>query len=762
VRRDKPAAGPMLRVVEAAQGVAGPVCGRLFAALGHEVIKCEPATGDYLRSQPFAFAALDADKHSVVAELGSAGVAALSAGADVLIADSSWTDVPLDPALRSLRHQHPELVVVAVTLCGLASAHPGERADSLLAESYGGLASMIGEPDRRPLMLGGEQAAHAAGFAAFFAAMLGLRHRSASGHGDLADIAVSDLAAYLDWKSDVTLVARGIVPRRTGRSSGRWRMTRAADGWVGVVFRPDQWNVLADLVGDERLGDPELKDASVRDERAESWWPAICEWAAALPKREIYERAQHVGLAFGFSADASDLVESRQLRDRGFFSADVGQRQGCPIRTGAIAGGLPWRFGEPPGLGDCAVSDWADGDALVGAVDAPVTEQTPAGPLSGIVVLDFGMITAGAATGRLLADYGATVIKVESDDHPDPFRQWFGAGGAGAESPLFASNNAGKAGISVDLKSADGQGLIARLAAQADIVVENFSVGVTKRLGIDFGRLSAVNPRLIYLSLSSQGQSGPESGYRSYGSTLDLLSGLSSVTGYDSDNPSWSSVDVNYPDQLVPLLAAGLAIYCVQQGITCTQLDIAQRELVTWTLSDRFLELGQTGKIAVPTGNRRPGSTPHDIYPCLGEDQWVAIACHSDAERAALVRILDLSLQADGAAEWWSRNANLVDAAVTAWTRGRPRAECVWVLREAGIPSAPVLSAQDREGEPHFRERRVFLSGTDRLKGFPFVLQGFVPARPAPAPGLGQHNGLLGGTGPELSAIHHLESRGGH
>jgi crotonobetainyl-CoA:carnitine CoA-transferase CaiB-like acyl-CoA transferase len=759
VSSDQPARGPVLRVVEAAQGVAGPACGRLFAALGHEVIKCEPAAGDYLRGQPFSFAALNADKHSMVAEPGSEAMSAVAVGADVLIIDSSWTGMPAPVAITSLQRQRPGLVIVALTLNGLKSARPGERADSLLAEAYGGLASMIGEPDRRPLTLGGEQAAHAAGFAGFLAAMLGLKRRTACGQGGLADVAVSDVAAYLDWKSDITLAARGAVPRRTGRSGGRWRMTRAADGWVGVVFQPRQWTVLADLIGDTRLAAPELLDAEVRDQRAETWWPAICEWTAARPKREIYERAQRAGLAFGYSADTADLAASPQYRARSFVSPGHPER---PIRTGAICGGVPWRFGQAPDLGDSAACGWASPDTEAESGAAATTAPTSVGPLAGLVVLDFGMITAGAATGRLLADYGATVLKVESDDHPDSFRQWFQAGGTTAESPLFASNNAGKAGISIDLKSEAGQALVARLAGQADIVIENFSVGVTQRLGIDFARLAAINPRLIYLSLSSQGQSGPESGYRSYGSTLDLLSGLASVTGYDAGNPSWSSVDVNYPDQLVPLLAAGLAVYCAQQRLAGIHLDIAQREVVSWTLSDRFLELGQTGQVAAPTGNRRAGATPHDIYPCRGEDQWVAVACHTAADRAALTGALGLSFPGeDGSYGWWSDNADLVDAALSGWTQSRARSECVASLTEAGVPAAPVLSARDRADEPHFLDRRVYLPGPERLKGFPFVLDGYVPDRPAPAPRLGQHNSLLGAGDSLLAAIHNRDSRGG-
>jgi len=143
--------------------------------------------------------------------------------------------------------------------------------------------------------------------------------------------------------------------------------------------------------------------------------------------------------------------------------------------------------------------------------------ETAPAPLAGVVVLDLGTITAGAATSRLLADYGATVIKVESPGRPDPFRAWTPPGSAISVSadatyvsPVFESNNAGKLGVALDLKTDAGRRGFHALAARADVVVENFRVGVTERLGIDFGSLRELNPRLVYLSLSSQGQDGPE------------------------------------------------------------------------------------------------------------------------------------------------------------------------------------------------------------------------------------------------------------
>ncbi|WUH98566.1 CoA transferase [Spirillospora sp. NBC_00431] len=749
-------------MVELADGVAAQVCGRLFAGFGHSVTKCEPPGGDPLRTREpvdadglgYTFAALNADKRSVRLDPctpdGHDRLAELLAAADVVITDFGprrAADAGLSPS--RLRAAHPRLVAVTITPYGVTDPRSDVPGDSLLAEAYGGLAAMVGEPDRPPLTLGGEQTAHAAAFVGFYGAMLALRRPD----GDIVDVALCDVAAYIDWKSDIVYTETGQVPTRTGTSIGRWRTVQAADGWVGFIFQPEQWDSVVTLVGDPALEDPRLRGDKARFELMDSWWPAVERWAARRTKREIYLDAQRLGLPFGYGADLADLATDPQYRARSFVQ-DGGARL-APVT------GLPWRFGPPPPLtGDDADVPPSVPRPADGTLDGKVGDRGQA-PLAGVVVLDLGTITAGAATGRLLADYGATVIKIETMDRPDAFRVWPvpGAGDAEVmeESPLFESNNAGKLGITLDLKTDAGRAEMRRLVARSDALIENFTVGVTRRLGIDFPTLIEVNPRLIYLSLSSQGQSGPESGTRSYGSSLDLLSGLASVTGYVGERPMWSSADINYPDQIVSLFGAGLIAYCVVQDLRGTYLDVSQRELVSWTLADRVIEHLDTGTVPGPSGNRRPGSTPHDVYRCRaddewGDDQWIAIACRTDAERTALAALIGADRFAAEPASWWEGNHEEVDAAIEAWARRRSKEECARELTLAGVPSAPVRSARERAADPHFRRRRVFLDEPRRQKGFPLRLFGYEPPQPRPAPRLGEHdadlrNGQLPGAG---------------
>ncbi|WP_181801122.1 CaiB/BaiF CoA-transferase family protein [Streptomyces shenzhenensis] len=738
------------RVVELAESVAGAACGRLFAALGHDVLLCEPPRGTPLRAREFTFAALGAGKHSAVLrpEQLVAEETSPLATADVLITDLTPASAAAEGLdLGRLRRRFPRLVTVSLTAFGLTGEYAESVGDSLLAEAYGGLATMIGEPGRRPLSLGGEQSAHAAAFVGLYGAMLALRSRDRTGHGDVVEVALSDVAAYMDWKSDVLHNLGGDVPGRAGSSQGGWRVVRAKDGWVGVIFHPHQWPAVVELFGDPRLSAPGLDDPEQRTRRSQEWWAVIGEAAAGREAFELYTEAQHLGLPFGHAADAEDLLADEQLRARGFILPYGTRRRDAPVV------GLPWaatgsdtptpRLGEHGG--DLAA--W-----LRPAVREPhargAARRKNAAPLDGLVVLDFGTITAGAATSRLLADYGATVIKIESQGRPDPFRKWVMPGSADRTdgevppSPMFASNNAGKRGLCLDLKTEQGRATAHELIRRADVLVENFRVGVTTRMGIDHVTAHRLNPDMVYLSLSSQGVLGPEASYGSFGSTLDLLSGLAAVTGYPGERPMWSGGDVNYPDQMVSFVGAALVADAVTSGRRGIHLDVSQREAVAWTLADQLGEYAWTGRVPAPDGNRRPGAAPHDTYPAAEPDSWLAIACTSAGHRRALAEVIT-TLPGHEPEEWWLGHQDAVDTAVAEWTARHPRDRAVAELRRAGVPAVPVNTAADRARDPRYRERRAALRVPEWLKGFPMILHGHTPPDPAPAPALGENAGHL-------------------
>ena len=215
--------------------------------------------------------------------------------------------------------------------------------------------------------------------------------------------------------------------------------------------------------------------------------------------------------------------------------------------------------------------------------------------LSGCRVLDLGIITAGASTSALLADLGADVIKVESPGYVDPFRAWdkgLGAADWWDQSRFFQFTNRNKRGMAIDLKDAAGRDLFLRLVETADVLVENFRRGVLERLGLGWPVLSARNAGLILCSVTSQGETGPDAGAASYGSTLEATSGLSDMTRDARGTPQITGVLLNYPDQIVSIFAAGMVTLAMMEKRRTGQgarLDVSQRELASFLLGDHIL-----------------------------------------------------------------------------------------------------------------------------------------------------------------------------
>lgn len=344
-------------------------------------------------------------------------------------------------------------------------------------------------------------------------------------------------------------------------------------------------------------------------------------------------------------------------------------------------------------------------------------------PLSGCRVLDLGIITAGAATAAVLADFGAEVIKVESPSYRDPFRRWLSNRPDDAVEdlpPFFRATNRGKAGLSVDLKHPRGREVFLRLVARSDIVVENFRRGVLAKLQLDYATLRATNPNLILASISSQGESGPEARYVSYGSTLEAVGGLAWTTGYAGGAPTVSGVDLNYPDQVVALFASAMIVTAWrarQQGKGGAHLDLSQRELTGYLSGEAFVAAG-AGLDVRPSGNAQ---APHFLQDCFrtADGKWLAMTVEP-AQRATLAALLGIDT-------------------IGEWVALRPLEEAQRVLNANGIAAAAALNGRqvlEREGQVWKDALQRLPDGT-LVKGFAmqFEREPMTVARDAPVVG---------------------------
>ncbi|MWA04852.1 hypothetical protein F8568_031675 [Actinomadura sp. LD22] len=323
--------------------------------------------------------------------------------------------------------------------------------------------------------------------------------------------------------------------------------------------------------------------------------------------------------------------------------------------------------------------------------------------LDGVRVFDLSIVTAGAGCTQVLADFGAEIIKIESATKPDLFRGWYqpNTTEGDLDGSGFRTVNRNKKAFGVDLKNPEGLAVAKRLIAECDVVVENYRQGVLARLGLGFDELVKIKPDIVLVSVASQGTTGPDSRYGSFGSPLDALGGSMSVTGYDEAHPLWSSQQVNYPDQTASILGPALIVLGIRAARAAGEarwIDISQREIVTALLPEAVLNSSLGGADPIPQCNRGYDSLEW-ATACAGEDNWLAVSLTDEADRAELAKAVGAQDTVDDDA--------LIEA-VDRWSRTRPRAEAAGELQRLGIAAAPVMRGFELRDDGYFQDIGYF------------------------------------------------------
>ena len=255
-----------------------------------------------------------------------------------------------------------------------------------------------------------------------------------------------------------------------------------------------------------------------------------------------------------------------------------------------------------------------------------------------------------------------------------------------------------------------GKELLLQLAAKCDVLVENYRASVMDRLGLGYEAISQVNPRLIYVKISSQGATGPEKDYGSLGSTLEQTAGLASITGYTDGIPLMTNE--TFPDPVVGMLAVGALMAALRQRRQTgrgTLIDLAQREVTTSMLGEHVVAHSATGTVPGPIGNRDPHMAPQGVYPCLGEDMWVSLSVANDAQWHSLCQAIGQPQLAQdprfATLTDRHRHADDLDAILSTWTRERDHYQVMHLLQAHGIPAGAVLQGGEVIADPHLQAR---------------------------------------------------------
>ncbi|WP_239334821.1 CaiB/BaiF CoA-transferase family protein [Frankia sp. CiP3] len=395
------------------------------------------------------------------------------------------------------------------------------------------------------------------------------------------------------------------------------------------------------------------------------------------------------------------------------------------------------------------------------------------GPLTGIRIADFCWMGVGSVATRMLADFGAEVIKIEDrtrldmprrlpfykndprsfgeeDPHPDPDK-----GG------LFNNYNRNKLGVTINMRSAEGRELAERLIAASSVVTENFAPGVMDRWDLTYERLQALCPEVIYAHMSGFGQSGPHHSYRSYGPVVQAVSGLSFISGLPGREPSgWG---LSYMDnQAAYCNSAALLVAVLHRNATGkgTEIDVSAVEAGVCLLGPDLLDVAvnarPTRRPGFPLGNRleHPPAAPHGVYPCAGADRWVAVAVFDDADWRRLVTVLGSpGWAADPRfASQQSRfaHSDALDAHLSAWTQQRSPHEIMTLLQDNGVCAGAVQDARDlNEIDPQLAHRGIFFEldhpviGPARFEGTPVTFSRIEQDNWRSAPLLGEDNAYV-------------------
>ena len=380
------------------------------------------------------------------------------------------------------------------------------------------------------------------------------------------------------------------------------------------------------------------------------------------------------------------------------------------------------------------------------------------GVLHNIRVLDFSWWLAGPMVGKCLSQYGAEVIRVETEDYPDLLRQLlFKDNEPGPNrSVAFSNYNDGKLGITLNVNHPKGVELAKQLVEISDVVTESFTPRAMRKWGLSYEQLREIKPDIIMLSSCMQGQTGPFAISPGNGAILPALSGISEVTGWPDRAPT--GVGGPYTDFTSgPMGAAAVLAALIHRKQTGEgqYIDLSQNEAGMQFVGTTFLDYAANGRIPTRQGNRRDGFAPHGVYPCQGDDAWCTITVRSETEWQALCAAMgDPSWTRDARfANRQQREAHSqeLDVAIAGWTDTQTPQEVVTCLQARQVPSGIVQNARDLASDPQLQHRQHYVTldhpeiGANVIDQFGFRLSKTPGGPTQPAPLIGQHNAYVFG-----------------
>jgi len=761
----------------------------VLAGMGADVIKVEPPGGSTSREVPpyagaggasLHFEAYNRGKRSIVLDLeepqGRTDVLTLAATADFVFENAGPGVMDaMDLGYGDFVAVRPDIVYVAVSPFGQTGPYANHVATDLTLAAMGGSMALCGDRDRRPVRITVPQTWHHASAEAALAALVAHYRRCDSGEAQFVDVSVQAAVFWTGLNAMISSAINGQNIERGGTALQLSTVTAelvypSSDGEVCMFFMGATllglvpWMLETGTVTQEWA---EGEDWTTFERRVLSKAPTnyhvdelrakITEFTQAHTKAQLFAGSVARGITIVPVNTAADTMAMEHLQVRDYWdeitiaSGQVLQAPGSYAKVSNQP--IRWER-HAPGIGEHS-EEIMESVPPSAAAPAPATRVIGERrlPLEGVKVADFSWIGVGPITAKSLADHGATVVHIESEARPDRLRLVgpFTNGEPGINRcQFFGSFNTSKLSIHLDLKNPAGNDVAKKLLAWCDIALDSFTAGTMSRLGLGYEQAIETNPEIIMATTCLFGQYGPASALAGYGYHAAAISGFYEMTGWDDRRPGgpWNA----YTDTIAPRFLTSTLLAALDHRRRTGQgqfIDQAQMESALHFQAPQLLDVQLSGESARRSGNDHASCSPHDSFPCLGDDQWCAIAVENDEQWIQLQSVMGnpswASAVAYASADGRRAGRKEIYDHLAEFTSRFDRYELMAMLQAAGVPAGVVQRSSDHLADPQLAHRNFFRPmvhpemGEVPYEGHQYIIEGYNNGPRMPAPCLGEH-----------------------